>query len=199
MKSRSKLYRCIECGHTHFDVIKEFLSGFSYLESYPCRCGKARPAATRECIERAFYQSVGTLHESHHYTLEETDKIEKIATRNQEFDIFCPDCFNEASEGDLQVEARKESQEEDVAYYVRCAQCGREIEFGWSEPNRGGGLIWPVESVDFQPENIWPEPRFADLWVKRGWMKPSDALVSIQATYISPEDIKSREAGRKKK
>jgi hypothetical protein len=198
MKKKNSPFRCIECGSSNFDVIKEFLSGFSYIESYPCHCGRASQAATRECIERAFYQSIGLLKEDHRFSLDDTEKIEKIATQNEEFDIVCHECFNEAVEGDLKVEARKEAREEDVEFYVRCAQCGREIEFGWSQPDRGGE-IWPVDSRDFEPQKIWPEPRFSENWVKRGWLKPSDALVAIQATYISPENYKSRAANETKR
>ena len=44
-------------------------------------------------------------------------------------------------------------------FYVNCAGCDRAIEFGWSQPNRGG-RIFPVECSDFMPGNIWPEPRY---------------------------------------
>lgn len=51
-----------------------------------------------------------------------------------------------------------------------CAGCDREIEFGWSAPNRGGG-IFPVECADFSPKGLWPEPRYLDAWQQRGWLK----------------------------
>ena len=42
-------------------------------------------------------------------------------------------------------------------FYVSCASCDREIEFGWSQPNRGGG-IFPVECSDFIPGEIGRSP-----------------------------------------
>jgi hypothetical protein len=54
-------------------------------------------------------------------------------------------------------------------FYVNCASCDREIEFGWSQANRGGG-IFPVECSDFNPEGIWPEPRYLDSWHQKGWL-----------------------------
>ena len=49
------------------------------------------------------------------------------------------------------------------SFYVNCAGCDREIEFGWSRPDRDGG-IFPMECSDFIPEEIWPEPRYLDSW-----------------------------------
>lgn len=58
-------------------------------------------------------------------------------------------------------------------FYVNCAGCDREIEFGWSRFNRGGG-IYPVECSDFIPRKFWPEPRYLDSWQKKGWLKKED-------------------------
>jgi hypothetical protein len=55
-------------------------------------------------------------------------------------------------------------------FYVNCADCDREIEFGWSLPNRGGG-IYPVECSDFIPGKIWPEPRYLDSWQQKHWLR----------------------------
>lgn len=59
-------------------------------------------------------------------------------------------------------------------FYVRCASCDREIEFGWSQSNRGG-RIYPVECSDFVPGKIWPEPRYLDSWHKKGWLGARDS------------------------
>jgi hypothetical protein len=61
-------------------------------------------------------------------------------------------------------------------FYVNCANCDREIEFGWSQPDRGGG-IFPAECSDFYPEGLWPEPRYLDSWKKKGWLKNEDKHV----------------------
>jgi len=55
-------------------------------------------------------------------------------------------------------------------YFVNCAGCDREVEFGWSKLNRGG-LIFPVECSDFNPDGLWPEPRYLDSWHKKHWLK----------------------------
>ena len=58
-------------------------------------------------------------------------------------------------------------------FFVNCTSCDREIEFGWSEPNRGGG-IFPVECSDFNPEGVWPEPRYLDSWQQKNWLIRED-------------------------
>ena len=58
----------------------------------------------------------------------------------------------------------KESEE----FYVYCHGCDHEKEFGWSRPDRGG-TIWPVECSDFDPRKCWPEPKFRDSWIEKGW------------------------------
>lgn len=55
-------------------------------------------------------------------------------------------------------------------YYVNCANCDREIEFGWEKSNRGG-RIFPVECSDFIPGKYLPEPRYSAAWQKKGWLK----------------------------
>ena len=58
-------------------------------------------------------------------------------------------------------------------FFVNCASCDREIEFGWSQPNRGG-RIFPVECSDFILGEIWPEPRYLDSWHQKGWLRMGD-------------------------
>ncbi len=178
MKKRITPFECRQCGCDRFDIIKEYVSGFAYTDYYECQCGRASRAAVREYIDKAFYQSAGPLREDHSFTLDETAKITDLPKESREFDIFCQDCYNQAEEEELKVEVHTlENEEEEVNFFVRCAGCGREIEFGWSEPGRGE-LIWPVESVDFLPQYLWPEPRYFDRWVQRGWFKPLTVKVN---------------------
>jgi hypothetical protein len=57
-------------------------------------------------------------------------------------------------------------------WYVRCSDCDREIEFGWSHPGRAG-RFWPVEAACFNPWKSWPEPRYRKVWKARGWLRPN--------------------------
>ena len=96
-------------------------------------------------------------------TLEETD--EESVERN------CEHCIEAASESDLEGELLEETvdpaREES---FLGCMDCGREIEFGRSEPN-GGGQIWPVEADDFDHRWLWPDPKYREAWERRGWLR----------------------------
>ena len=64
----------------------------------------------------------------------------------------------------------QKSDPESDEFYVNCAGCDREIEFGWSQPDRGG-RIFPVECADFTPGKYWPEPRYFDSWQQKHWLR----------------------------
>ena len=55
-------------------------------------------------------------------------------------------------------------------FFVNCANCDREIEFGWSEPD-SRGLIFPVEFSDFVPGESWPDLKYLDAWERKGWLR----------------------------
>ena len=65
-----------------------------------------------------------------------------------------------------ETETNRESDE----FFINCGNCDREIEFGWSEPDRRG-LILPVEFSDFNPSESWPDPKYVDAWQQRGWLR----------------------------
>ncbi len=57
-------------------------------------------------------------------------------------------------------------------FFVNCGNCDREIEFGWSQPDRRG-LVFPVEFSDFDPlNNPGRIPKYVDIWQRRGWLRP---------------------------
>lgn len=113
----------------------------------------------------------GPLKDSHHWQYEFKEKIEEepdaevqrgdfgefeqddSASEPEEYEIFEPQTYRESDE-----------------FFVNCDDCDREIEFGWSQPDRRG-LIWPVEFSDFTPNESWPDPKYFDLWQKRGWVR----------------------------
>jgi len=83
--------------------------------------------------------------------------------------------FGEYAEDDSDSEPEQyesfepESDPESDEFYVNCEGCDREIEFGWSQPERGG-RIYPVECSDFVPGESWPETRFWEAWQERNWL-----------------------------
>ena len=75
-----------------------------------------------------------------------------------------------ASEPEEYETNEPETNREGDEFYINCGNCDREIEFGWSEPDRRG-LIFPVEFSDFNSHESWPDPKYVDVWQERGWLR----------------------------
>lgn len=100
------------------------------------------------------------------------DSDERVEQWLSDFAVYAKD---NSSSGPKEYETEEsESNPGNDRFYVRCAGCDREIEFGWSQPNRGGH-IFPVECADFNPAGIWPEPRYLNAWQKRGWLQREES------------------------
>jgi hypothetical protein len=113
----------------------------------------------------------GPLKDNHHWQYEFKEKIEENAddeVQRGDFGEFEEDdSASEPEEYEIyEVETSRESDE----FFVNCENCDREIEFGWSEPDRRG-LILPVEFSDFNPLESWPDPKYVDAWQQRGWLR----------------------------
>jgi len=116
------------------------------------------------------WQEWGTLEADHGWHFEFEEKIVPDEDSNVErgdTGEFAEDDSDSGPDDYESIEA--EDDPEADQFYVNCAGCDREIEFGWSQPNRGGG-IFPVESADFAPGECWPEPRYVDAWQRKGWL-----------------------------
>jgi hypothetical protein len=117
------------------------------------------------------WQEWGPLKEDHHWQYEFKEKIEE----NADDEVERGD-FGEFAEDDSDSEPEEyethgtETNRESDEFFVNCADCDREIEFGWSQPDRRG-LILPVEFSDFLPGKCWPEPRYWDSWKQKHWLR----------------------------
>jgi len=107
------------------------------------------------------------------------DYKEKIEKEEDEDDEVERGDFGEFAQDDSDSEPEEyetfeqENDPESDEFYVNCAGCDREIEFGWSQPDRGG-RIFPVECSDFNPGACWPEPRYWDSWQQKHWLRTGD-------------------------
>ena len=82
------------------------------------------------------------------------------------------DVNKEQNEKLLQSALRDTLRREDShEFHVCCNGCNREIEFGWSHPDRGG-RIWPAECSDFNPWKCWAESRYIEKWKDKDWLRP---------------------------
>jgi hypothetical protein len=119
------------------------------------------------------WQEWGPLEANHlwHYEFKEKmeqDKDEEGEVERGDFGEFLED--DSDSEPEEYEIFEQESDLESDEFYVNCAGCDREIEFGWSGPDRGG-RIFPVECSDFIPREVWPEPRYLDSWQQKHWLR----------------------------
>ncbi len=122
------------------------------------------------------WQEWGPLEANHLWRYDFKEKIEKEGDPDDEVERGD---FGEFAEDDSDSEPEEyeifeqEGDPESDEFYVNCASCDREIEFGWSQPDRGGP-IFPVECSDFIPGKFWPEPRYLDSWQQKGWLQKGD-------------------------
>jgi len=120
------------------------------------------------------WQEWGPLEADHYWHYEFKERVEKNPDdkiENWDFGEYTKD--NSSSKPKEYEIHEHESDPEGDKFYVNCASCDRDIEFGWSQPDRGGG-IFPVECSDFIPGEIWPEPRYLDSWHQKHWLQTGD-------------------------
>jgi hypothetical protein len=121
------------------------------------------------------WQEWGPLKGNHFWQFKFKEKIEKETNKHKDDKVsrweFGKDTKDSSSSkpGENKL-FEQESSPAGHKFYVHCAGCDREIEFGWSHPNRGG-RIFPVECSDFLPEEVWPDPKYVEVWRQRGWLR----------------------------
>ena len=116
------------------------------------------------------WQEWGELKDNHSWQFEFKEKIEENGGDEVERGDFGKFAEDDSTSKPEEYEIfEPESDSESDEFYVNCAGCDREIEFGWSQPNRGG-RIFPVECSDFIPGKYWPEPRYLASWQKKHWL-----------------------------
>lgn len=166
-------FKCNDCGSDEL-IVECYYDVLESCEDYlPCWCGEQDVAATLRYVNIHSYREQGVLGEWHRWEWEEGEEIDSVAREEEELEVICADCYEEAEKSNWEMgEVGREDDESSYEFYVRCAGCDREIEFGWSHPDRGG-RIWPVETDDFNPWLSWPEPRYRDAWRDKGWLRPN--------------------------
>ena len=123
-------------------------------------------------LDTETWQEWGILEVNHLWQFEFKEKIEKGKSKDEsveswDFDVYTNDNDSSKPEADEIYESKSNTGNEE--YFVNRAGCDREIEFGWAAPNRCGG-IFPVESSDFLPGKILPEPRYLESWRQKHWL-----------------------------
>jgi hypothetical protein len=154
---------------------------------FTCKtCGGHKLTVTRMWTvlagpESEHWQEWGPLGTDHLWRYDYQEKIEPEGEGDNEdedevergdFGEFAEDDSTSNPEEYEVFEAQNDPESDE--FYVNCESCDREIEFGWSQPNRGG-RIFPAECSDFVPGKIWPEPRYLDSWQHKRWLPTGDS------------------------
>jgi hypothetical protein len=170
-------FRCKNCGCTDLIIEDEYTAVEEFVNTLGCDCEDGPSdgiAATFTNVVRTQLSERGVLDEDHRaQEWEKSEETGDAETECIEHEVYCQECYESADQNDWEIHNNPEDDEtEDSEFFVRCAGCDREIEFGWSHPDRGG-RIWPAESKDFNPWKSWPEPRYRESWAKKGWFRPN--------------------------
>ena len=171
--SNKQLFTCQKCGAHTYLVDEQRTLVITHTHSLLCECGRSPTGFAAEGADevRTTYSRFGELDEDHRWEYTDSEEMDSD-TEAGEWEVLCPNCYDDAAAEDwTTVEADREVDEDSVEFHVTCASCRREIEFGWSHPDRAG-RIWPVEASDFNPWKSWPEPRYRESWDARGWLRP---------------------------
>ena len=175
MENREEFFTCGDCRCHELYVVYCYTQRWLCTATVPCDCGEA---ANGIAAERMYWASrevreAGPLGEDHRWRYDpELEESDEGDDEEEGYEIWCPECFQIGEPSNWEISADDPEVDEDSEeFYVCCAGCDREIEFGWSHPKRGG-RIWPAECADFNPWKSWPEPRYRAHWLEKGWIRP---------------------------
>ena len=175
-----EFFTCKVCGGHELVVVEEGTRVYLHTITQDCVCGKNEEGVAYKRNDVYFkpYVRFCLLDDEHRFK-EEVDPelyVPGFVPEPEEAFVIvlkekvCCDCFDPNREFKFDPGDPNDFKVKDQEFYVICAGCDREIEFGWSHPNRGG-RIWPVERSGFNPWKCWPEPRYRKIWAQRGWLR----------------------------
>lgn len=173
--NKQNLFTCKRCDSHDVLVASLYKIRENHKNILPCECGTSLNgiAAIQSFLVEKHYEDYGYLDSKHQWEFVHRNNLIDRMELDTNFQLECSECFViyaiDRQKWNIQVENRELS-EESIEFHVSCGGCGHEIEFGWSHPNRAG-RIWPVECIDFDPEKVWPEPRFRERWDHNGLKK----------------------------
>ena len=168
-------FTCKTCGSHEVMVSGMYTILEEFTKILPCDCGKSPDgkAVIREYFVEKIYEDYGLLDQEHRWEPINRNKLIDRKEEDKDFQLNCGKCFLSYDLDNPKwttILENREMLEESVEFLVSCEGCGREMEFGWSQPERSG-YIWPVEWNDFNHSLVWPEPRYREKWQQRGWLK----------------------------
>jgi len=173
MNEEGWAFKCKDCSSDDLYIESEYSITKELVDTLDCTCDEENDFAVKRtyAITTTYLERM-SLDDEHR--IGDVEDSEELDTVEEEigYEVTCYRCLEDAHQNDWVTEVESSGIDEDsVEYYVRCGGCHREIEFGWSHPDRGG-RIWPAECTDFNPWKSWPEPRYHSKWLEQGWIRP---------------------------
>jgi len=167
------LYTCKKCGCHEFIVEHLYTQNILIEDLLRCSCEDSDEEYAAVFQNRLIKEmrSWGFLDEDHRVGEWDKEEVDNSTEQDDNPKINCLKCYEVESDGDWEPGEEFEPEIFDEEWFVRCSECNREIEFGWSHPIRGGG-IWTAEDRDFDPWQCCPEERYIEKWRKKGWIRP---------------------------
>lgn len=169
-----EFFTCKYCG-SHELMVKEYYKvAKSLTEIQKCNCGRSNNGLAYQSNYTLYIPGVDFYRLDYDHRFDESadgfhEDVEEPRMGDFRVNVYCRHCYNPNGDFEIRENDPLDIEVGDVEFYVVCANCGREIEFGWTYSGRDV-LIWPVECADFDPLSCTPEPRYRDKWLKRGWL-----------------------------
>jgi len=172
-QSEEYLFTCKDCGSHELLVVVEYTVTYYYRKVLECTCERSVGLAVeRSCHQTTKYVKSGLLDDEHRCEFDPPEKQDVLDEEEGENEIMCRKCLENSQDDEWEIiEGESEVDEDSEEFYVHCNGCDREIEFGYSHPDRVG-RIWPAECSDFNPWLTWPDPRYLESWRKKNWLRP---------------------------
>ncbi len=163
-----KKYKCEKCNSETVRVVREYSIVTESVKqvSYSCD-NNTETEMEKRFTKKDSYCDWGVLNEDHTIAWLKKDMT---GTKEEIPEIgLNSECIEIEKKGAVTRNIWSDIDKESEEYYVYCEGCGRDIEFGWSNPD-GTGLIWPVEWDDFDFSSCYPEARYITKWKNREWV-----------------------------
>lgn len=175
----SPTYTCEACGGHGFEVNVAFVRTREFTQALRCGCSTAPNGIAARVTFRvttSHERNGGVLGDDHRVGWGDESGEEEVDREVEELEreTCCAACLEGALPSDWDSEEDGIDDDVEVSdedQFVVCADCGHEIEFGYSHPE-DGGRIWPCEARDFNPWMTFPAPRYREAWAARGWLRP---------------------------
>ena len=169
-------FKCNDCGSRVLHVCYTVEITTTTESVLPCKCGNEEEAAYRTTELTEEQRQTGYVTPDRHFCIDEVEDTDEL-DRNQEDEIICEKCCKKYKDQDHLWQAGSPVVVEDhegADLTITCDGCDREIEFGYSHPDKQDRIFLGEDDSDFEPKKTFPDPKYFDKWKERGWLRSTE-------------------------